>query len=80
MGVSSAFGEMAANRADTCCVSTPLEGCPNLKDPPNAAHNWGLLLPLFGGCTATILHGLTYPKILCMPEKEERKRENGVIA
>ena len=23
----------------------------------------GLLLPLFGGCMATILHGLTYPKI-----------------
>ena len=39
-----------------------------------------LLFPLFGGWTATILRGLTYPKILCMPEKEESKRENGDIA
>ena len=36
-----------------------------------------LLSPLFGGCTATIPRGLTYPKILCTPKKEERKRENG---
>ena len=36
-----------------------------------------LLLPVSGGCTATIHRGLTYPKILCAPEKEERKRENG---
>lgn len=28
---------------------------------------------------ATILHGLTYPKILCAPKKEIRKRENGNI-
>ena len=43
---------------------------------------WRLLLLfcLFGGCTATILHGFTYPKILCAPIKEERKRENGDIA
>ena len=27
-----------------------------------------------------ILHGLTYPKILCAPKKEERKRVNGDIA
>ena len=39
-----------------------------------------LLFPVFGGCTATILRGLTYPKILCTPEKEDRKRENGDIA
>ena len=39
-----------------------------------------LLLPVSGGRTATILRGLTYPKILCAPEEEERKRENGVIA
>ena len=40
-----------------------------------------LLLHLLGGCTATILRGLTYPKVLCMPEKKkERKRENGDIA
>ena len=39
-----------------------------------------LLSPVFGGCTATILHDLTYPQILCMPEKVERKRENGDIA
>ena len=33
------------------------------------------------GCipTATIHRGLTYPKILCVSEKEERKRENGDI-
>ena len=29
---------------------------------------------------ATILRGLTYPMILCVPEKAERKRENGDIA
>ena len=27
----------------------------------------GLLFPLFGGCTATVLRCLTYPKILCAP-------------
>ena len=32
-----------------------------------------LLFHVFGGCTATILRGLTYPKILCTPAKEERK-------
>ena len=30
MGVSSAFGEMAANRADTCCVS--IQGLYTLED------------------------------------------------
>ena len=35
--------------------------------------------PVFGGCTATILGGLTYPKILCAPKKEERKRENAGV-
>ena len=39
-----------------------------------------LLLPVSGGRTATILHGLTYPKILYAPEKEERKTENGDVA
>ena len=39
-----------------------------------------LLFYVVGGCTATILRGLTYPKMLCTPEKEERKRENGDIA
>ena len=34
----------------------------------------GLLFPLFGGCTATNLRRLTYPKILCMLKK------NGDIA
>ena len=34
-----------------------------------------LLLPVFGGCTATILRGLTYPKILCVPEKEKKERK-----
>ena len=37
-----------------------------------------LLFPVFGGRTTTILRGLTYPKILCVHEKEER--ENGDIA
>ena len=55
-------------------VTTPREGCPSLK-----LLQMLLLLPVFGGCTATILRGLTYPKILCAPEKEERKRENGDI-
>ena len=36
--------------------------------------------PVFGGCTAAILLGLTYPKILWAPEKEKRKTENGDIA
>ena len=38
-----------------------------------------LIFPLFRRCTATVLRGLTYPKILCMPEKLERRRENGDI-
>ena len=33
------------------------------------------LVPVFGGCTATILRGLTYPRILCAPETDERKRK-----
>ena len=45
-------------------VTTLREGCPNLKAPTNAAHKCGLLFPVFGGCTATILRGLTYPNIL----------------
>ena len=40
----------------------------------------GLLRPVSGGCTATILCGLTYPEILYAPKKEERKRENIDIA
>ena len=38
-----------------------------------------LLFHVFGGCTATILRGLTYPKILCTPIKEEGQNENGDI-
>ena len=38
-----------------------------------------LLLPVSAGRTATILRSLTYPKILCTPEKEERRRKNGDI-
>ena len=38
-----------------------------------------LLFPVFGGCMATILHHLTYPKMLCVPKIEERKSENGKI-
>lgn len=40
------------------------KGCPNSKAPSNAAHKCGLLFPLFGGYTATILCSLPYPKIL----------------
>ena len=56
-------------------VTTPHEVCHNLK-----LLQMLLLLPVSAGCTATILRGLTYPKILCTFEKEERKRENGDIA
>ena len=34
-------------------VTTPREGCPNPKAPPNAAHKCVLLFPVFGGCTAS---------------------------
>ena len=34
---------------------------------------------VFGGRTATILRGLTFPQILCVPKKAERKKENGHI-
>ena len=71
----------------TCCVriqglhpfnyiTTLCEGCPNSK----GSSKFSFLFPVFGGRTATILPGLTYPKILCAPKKEERKRENGDIA
>ena len=80
------------DKLDLCCVSvqdlhpseehlkanyvtTQREVCPSLK-----LLQMLLLLPVSGGRTATILRGLTYPKILCVPEKEERKRENGDIA
>ena len=61
-------------------ITMPREGCPSSKAPPNAAHKCGLLLLLFGGCTATILCGLPYPMILCAPENEEKKKENGNFA
>ncbi|KAK0149513.1 hypothetical protein N1851_009769 [Merluccius polli] len=48
-------------------VITPREGCRNSKAPSNAAFKCVLLFPLFGGCTATILRSLPYPKILCAP-------------
>ena len=60
-------------------ITTPCEGWPNSKAPPNAAHKCGLLCPLLGGCTATVLCVLTFPKILCPPEKVARKSENGDI-
>ena len=47
--------------------------------PFKGYYKCGLPFPLFGGCTVTILRGLTYPKILCAPKKEERQRENGDI-
>ena len=52
---------------------------PILKAPPDAAHKCSFFSQFFGGRTATILRGLTYPKIVCAPKKEERKRENGDI-
>ena len=58
-------------------VTTTHEGCPNSKAPPNAPLKCGLR---FGGCTATNFCGLTYPKIPCLAEKEERMKENGDIA
>ena len=56
-------------RQPNCCVW--IKG-PNSKAPSNAAQKCG--------CTVTILHGFTYPKILCTPKNEERKREDGDIA
>ena len=38
-----------------------------------------LLFPLFGGCTATILRGLTYPNILCASKKEEGLTSLGTV-
>ena len=35
-----------------------------------------LVFPVFAGLTATILRGLTYPKIICAP-KGERQRKHG---
>ena len=48
-------------------VTMTCEGCGSSKAPPDAA---------FFPClvTATILHSLPYPKILCAPEKEKRER------
>ena len=51
------------------------EICPSLKLLQRL-----LLLPVSGGWTATILRGLTNPKILCRPEKVDRKTEYGDIA
>ena len=56
-------------------VTTPREGCPKSRLLQTL-----LLFPVSGGCTATILGSLTYPKILWVPEKEDRKKrkkENG---
>ena len=50
-------------------VITPRKGCPNSKAPPNAPHKCGLLFPLFGGCTAIILHG-----------QKRRKKERKKVA
>ena len=65
---------------NTCCVS--VQGLHPSEEHSKAVPIWRLLqtLLLFGGCTATILRGLTYPAILCTPEKAERNRENGDIA
>ena len=58
-----------------CCVS--VQGLHPSEEHFKANY---VTTPLSGGCTATIRRGLTYPKILCTPEKEERMRENGDIA
>ena len=66
---------------DTCCVSVQalqsiggtFEGQSQQCGPQM------LLFPLFGGCTAAIRRGLTYPKVLCAPKEEERERESGDI-
>ena len=34
-----------------------------------------LLFPVFGGCTATILRGLTYPKTFHAPENKKEREE-----
>ena len=41
-------------------VTMARKGCPNLKAPPNAPHKCGILFPLFGGCTATVLALLAF--------------------
>ena len=67
---------VASSRADVLCSWYILIIDSSKKGKCILAYT---LLPVFGGCTATILHGLTYPKILCMPKREKRKRENGDI-
>ena len=77
------FATIAASQFRVCILQWPHlkasyittlhEGCLNSKAPPNAPHKCGLLFPLFGGCTASILHVLTYPKILCVSKKEREK-------
>ena len=57
-------------------VTMLCEGCPTSKGNPNVPHKFALLLPVFGGCTATTLFALTYPKIDCVPE--ERKERNNL--
>ena len=52
-------------------VAMLCEGCPNLSDPPNAAHKYCLLFPLSGGRTATILCGYKLPKIHYAPEEKK---------
>lgn len=42
------------------------------KDGVSNCSNLKALFHLFGGCTATIRHGLTHPKIVCAPENKER--------
>ena len=38
-----------------------------------------LLFPLFGGCTATVLRGLTYSKILCTPKKMKESEKSSLL-
>ena len=54
-------------------ITTPREGCPNLQGSSKCSQQMLLLFPLFEGCTATIIHGLTYAKILCEPQKRRKK-------
>lgn len=78
-------------KKNSCCVSNP--GLhPEAAFEGQLCQNTARRLPQSKGslqmrpsvpsfeCTAAILSGLTYPKILCAHEKEERHRENSDIA
>ena len=75
-------GSLAVSQFRVCILGRPHSAARRLSQfegSSKCSTRRLLLFPLFGGCTATVLHGLTYAKILCAPKKEERKRENGDI-